>query len=187
MCDQVNKDASAAQIAAVKQVIAYIQSQCPNAKTIIRHYDVTTKHCPARYLDANKWAQLKSAVTGGAYTPPAPAQQPESVSQTILAVDGYVGQKTVKAWQTAMKTPVDGEISGQLKSLKKYHLRFTSNCIEYGSGGSQLIKAVQSKLGVTVDGQMGASVTLTLSITRRLSPPEALLPPKKARRTSWPL
>ncbi len=153
MCDQLYKDASAAQITAVRELIAYIQSQCPNAKTIIRHFDVTTKHCPARYLDANKWAQLKAAVTGGAYIEH--PQQSESVSQTILAVDGYVGNKTVKAWQKAMGTVQDGEISGQSRTLKKYHLRFTSSAIEYGSGGSTLIRAVQKKLGCEADGQMG--------------------------------
>lgn len=154
MCDQMNKDASAVQIEAVRKLIAYIQSQCPNAKTIIRHYDVTTKHCPARYLDSAKWTRLKAAVTGGTYE--APPQAAESHSETILAVDGYVGQQTVTAWQKALGTYQDGIISGQSRTLKKYHLRFTSNCIEYGSGGSSLIRAVQQKLGCDVDGQMGA-------------------------------
>lgn len=150
MCDQLYKDASAAQIAAVKEVIAYIKGQCPNVVGIIRHYDVTTKPCPARYLNHNKWQSLKAAVTGGTYTP-----ETEDTTTEILAVDGYVGPKTVTQWQRVMKTPVDGEISGQLKSLRKYHLRFTSGCIDYGSGGSTLIRAVQSKLGVDADGQMG--------------------------------
>lgn len=65
MCDQVNKDAGAKQIEAVKWLIAYIQKACPNAKTIIRHYDVTGKPCPARYLNADKWKALKVAVTVG--------------------------------------------------------------------------------------------------------------------------
>lgn len=68
MCDQVNKDAGAKQIEAVKWLIKHIQSKCPNAKTIIRHYDVNGKPCPARYLSASKWASLKKAVTGG-FTP----------------------------------------------------------------------------------------------------------------------
>lgn len=65
MCDQVNKDASSKQIEAVKWLIAYIQKSCPNAKTIIRHYDVNGKPCPARYRDSQKWESLKKAVTGG--------------------------------------------------------------------------------------------------------------------------
>ena len=55
-----------------------------------------------------------------------------------------------------MGTYPDGEISGQSRTLKKYHLRFTSNAIEYGSGGSSLIRAVQKAVGAEIDGQMGA-------------------------------
>lgn len=65
MCDQVNKDASAKQIEAVRWLVGYIQSKCSNAKTIIRHYDVNGKPCPARYLNASKWSSLKAAVSGG--------------------------------------------------------------------------------------------------------------------------
>lgn len=150
MCDQLNKDASDAQIAAVKELIAYIKTQCPNIVGIIRHYDVTTKSCPARYLNSSKWEKLKAAVTGGAYTPTS-----TDTATEILAVDGYVGDKTVRKWQQVMGTPQDGEISGQSASLRKYHLRFTSTALEYGSGGSTLIRAVQNSLGVEVDGQLG--------------------------------
>ena len=65
MCDQVNKDASAKQIEAVRWLVGYIQSKCSNAKTIIRHYDVNGKPCPARYLDASKWNSFKAAISGG--------------------------------------------------------------------------------------------------------------------------
>ena len=150
MCDQLNKDASAAQINAVRELITYIKSQCPNIVDVIRHYDRTTKRCPARYIDATKWAKLKAAVTGNAASAAS-----ETITPDRLTVDGYVGQQTVSAWQKAMGTVQDGEISGQSRTLKKYHLRFTSNCIEYGSGGSTLIRAVQKKLGCDVDGQMG--------------------------------
>ena len=33
---------------------------------VIRHYDVTDKRCPAPHVDADKWAALKSTITGGA-------------------------------------------------------------------------------------------------------------------------
>lgn len=150
MCDQLNRDASDAQIAAVKELIAYIKSQCPNIVGVIRHYDITTKSCPARYINSAKWEKLKAAVTGGTYTP----ASSDTISET-LAVDGYVGEKTVRQWQRIMGTPQDGEISGQSSSLRKYHLRFTSAALEYGSGGSSLIRAVQKKLGCNEDGQLG--------------------------------
>lgn len=150
MCDQMTKDASAAQIKAVAGVIKHILSQCPNAKTVIRHYDVTTKSCPARYLSASKWSQLKAALTDvGADLTFVDAAKYQ------LAVDGYAGSLTVSKWQGVLGTPQDGEISGQNKGLKKYHLNFTSTSIDYGSGGSTLIRKVQQVLGVEVDGQLG--------------------------------
>lgn len=59
LCDIVNKDPSAEQIKATREVIKYIQKYCPNAKTIIRHFDVNGKHCPVRFMDQSKWKALK--------------------------------------------------------------------------------------------------------------------------------
>mgnify|MGYP002622646137 CR=1 FL=1 len=152
MCDQLNKDASAAQIAAVCELIAFIKSQCPNVVDVIRHADVTTKSCPLRYLNNQKWAALKAAVTTGAAAQAAPAV---SEAPATLTVDGWVGALTVRKWQRVLGTPEDGVISGQTKSLKKYHLHFTNSAIEYGSGGSTVIRAVQRAVGVDADGLMG--------------------------------
>lgn len=63
MTDNLTKDPSAAQTEAVRQLVAYIQNVCPNAKSIVRHYDVTGKLCPARMVDEKKWAAFKSAIT----------------------------------------------------------------------------------------------------------------------------
>lgn len=75
-----------------------------------------------------------------------------------LTVDGIAGYKTIYKWQQIMGTPKDGEITGQNRSLRKFHLGFTSSAIEYGGGGSMLIEAVQRAVGLTgndVDGQLG--------------------------------
>lgn len=55
LCDNASKDPSAQQINAVKKCIRYIRRFCPNAKTLIRHYDVNGKMCPARMADERKW------------------------------------------------------------------------------------------------------------------------------------
>lgn len=60
LCDNVTKDPSEKQIKAVKRCIKYIQKYCKNAKTIIRHYDVTGKKCPGRMLDNTKWNEFRS-------------------------------------------------------------------------------------------------------------------------------
>ena len=66
LCDNETKDPSAAQIKSVKKLIKYIKKNCPNAKTIIRHWDVNGKDCPARMTGTNnkKWKNFKSQIGG---------------------------------------------------------------------------------------------------------------------------
>lgn len=92
MCDQVNKDASAKQIEAVKWLITYIKKSCPNAKTIIRHYDVNGKPCPARYLNSSKWNALKKAVTGTTSSSTTTSKPAASTSYKV-----WVGKVTASA------------------------------------------------------------------------------------------
>lgn len=71
-----------------------------------------------------------------------------------LDVDGWVGFLTVSDWQTAMKTPVDGIISGQALINRQFLPRLSS--VEYGRGGSQLIEAVQKRIirdGISVGAE----------------------------------
>lgn len=65
LCDCAKKDPSDKMIAATKKLVKYIQNACPNAKTIIRHWDVNGKSCPARMVGTNnkKWAAFKKAIT----------------------------------------------------------------------------------------------------------------------------
>lgn len=46
LCDCL-KDVGWEQMLAVRELVKYIQKKCPNAKTIIRHWDVNGKTCPA--------------------------------------------------------------------------------------------------------------------------------------------
>lgn len=59
LCDNLTKDPSTKQIKAVKQTINHIRKYCPNAKTLVRHFDVTGKHCPARMMDSKRWKKFK--------------------------------------------------------------------------------------------------------------------------------
>lgn len=62
LCGISKRDASPEQIEACRNVIIYIRKYCKNAKTIIRHFDVTGKHCPSRYMDDEKWDKLRKAI-----------------------------------------------------------------------------------------------------------------------------
>lgn len=67
LCDNLNRDPSWEQMLACRQLVQYIQSKCPNAKTIIRHFDITGKECPARMIGTNnyKWDKFKTFITEG--------------------------------------------------------------------------------------------------------------------------
>lgn len=60
MCDCAKKDPSKKMIKALKKTIKYIRKKCPNAKLIVRHWDVCGKLCPARMVGKNnkKWEKL---------------------------------------------------------------------------------------------------------------------------------
>lgn len=65
------------------------------ASRVIRHYDVTGKHCPAPYVNSSKWnalhAQITSGATdGGSYNPPStPSAPTESAGKVNVWYEGY--------------------------------------------------------------------------------------------------
>lgn len=63
LCD-CTKDVGWKQMLAVRELVKYIQKQCPNAKTIIRHWDVNGKSCPAPMVGKNnlKWKHLHNKI-----------------------------------------------------------------------------------------------------------------------------
>lgn len=62
LCDNLKKDPSEAQIKAVKELVVYIRKNCPNAKRIVRHFDVTGKYCPKRMMDKKKWNTFRGKI-----------------------------------------------------------------------------------------------------------------------------
>lgn len=69
LCGNLTKDPSEKQIKAVKKLVKYIRKYCPNAKTIIRHWDVNGKQCPARMVgqasttSGKRWTKFKKAIS----------------------------------------------------------------------------------------------------------------------------
>lgn len=52
MCDCL-KNVGWDQMLAVRELVQYIQKKCPNAKAIIRHWDVNGKECPKPMIGSN--------------------------------------------------------------------------------------------------------------------------------------
>ena len=63
MCLKTNWE----QMYATRKLVKYIQSKCPNAKTIIRHWDVNGKDCPVPFIGNGneKWTEFKRFITVG--------------------------------------------------------------------------------------------------------------------------
>lgn len=109
------------------------------------------------YGDGTAWDAYVRGGTGNTATvvpapkPSAPASQQLRTPQAIR-VDGRIGSATVSQWQRVMRTPVDGVISGQYR----VNYRPSMYSVSYHNHrGSALIRAVQRKLGVRVDGLLG--------------------------------
>lgn len=95
MCDNLSKDPSAKQTEAVRQLVEYIQGICPNARSIIRHYDVTGKLCPARMVDEKKWLAFKTAITA--------KQQPKQ------EVEDLTREETIKLFDELIEKKLSGK------------------------------------------------------------------------------
>ena len=70
-----------------------------------------------------------------------------------LDIDGVAGYNTVYEWQSQLGTVKDGEISGQYRGNYQYFEGIVS--VTFEGGGSQLVKAVQKKVGASDDGIWG--------------------------------
>lgn len=70
-----------------------------------------------------------------------------------LDVDGIGGWNTIIDLQHALGTIEDGWISGQYSGSKNYHWGMSN--VTYEGTGSQVVKALQKKVGAFVDGMWG--------------------------------
>lgn len=83
-----------------------------------------------------------------------------------ITVDGSWGIDTTKALQKIFKTTADGIISNQPSSNKKYLSAASTYTWNFKDkdykAGSQLIKALQKKIGATADGLFGKQSVIAL-------------------------
>ena len=57
--DIVGKEPSDEMIRQTWNVIKYIRKYCPNAKTLVRHFDVNGKHCPQIMMTDEAWNKFQ--------------------------------------------------------------------------------------------------------------------------------
>lgn len=79
--------------------------------------------------------------------------------QQLLAIDGSWGPATTRRLQEKLDTVgKDGIISGQIKNRANRNIP----SVQFGSGGSNVIRALQKLLGVTQDGNFGPATCTAL-------------------------
>lgn len=141
LCDCATKDPSDAMIKAVKELVKHIQSKCPNAKTICRHFDVTGKECPKRMSGKNnkKWEDFKKAITGEKTTSKTSKASSVLTAPTITLVKGSKGEQ-VKLLQKCLNKLINAklEVDGS-----------------YGPATEKAVKAYQKKKKLSQDGKCG--------------------------------
>lgn len=130
---------------------------------VIRHYDATRKVCPAPFVnDESRWQDFKKAL-GGKSTSSSTTNSTSSSSSSnnsssnSLAVDGKWGTATTKRAQQVFGTTVDGIVTDQYACYKNQNpglisFEWLNNPSSYGS---ELIRAIQKKVGANVDGHIG--------------------------------
>lgn len=74
----------------------------------------------------------------------------------------WTGPRMVREWQSQRGTTADGVISGQPRSNKRYLPNVEPSCVQYGPGGSDLVRSVQRLVGSDADGYMGAGTVRAL-------------------------
>lgn len=87
-------------------------------------------------------------------------KKPAKKKKSNLTVDGKWGKSTTRALQKALGTPVDGIISKQPRNSVSQSLY--SNTVSFGSGGSNVIVALQNKIKVSADGKLGPATVRAL-------------------------
>lgn len=136
-------------------------------KNVFPHQDFQATACPGAIAGTQRNAYMARAgywydrMTGEKPSPSKPVDKPvvskpaAKPSITKLSVDGYLGALTVGRLQQVLGTTADGVISGQDRGNAEYLPALSG--VEYTSAapGSQMVIALQKRLGVTADGHLG--------------------------------
>lgn len=138
--------------------------------------------CPGAYLESQMTtiaAEVNKLLASGATTytwngttasggSSAPSSSKPAPSSGKIAVDGKWGQATTRKAQQVFGTTVDGIISRQKYSCKKYLLNAYTSSWDFRTSnfgnGSQLIRAIQARIGAVVDGFFGPNSVKKLQV-----------------------
>ncbi len=104
LCDCIT-NTNWAQMLACRELVLYIQKKCPNAKTIIRHWDVTGKPCPGCMSGKHnaKWNNFHNFLTGNTSFKARVLQKAALRSSPKITSNNKTGVKTIGSDITIIK------------------------------------------------------------------------------------
>ena len=131
-----------------------------DASHVVRHYDASRKQCPAYYAsNSSAWNSLHAQITGGSVSG-------SSSAGSSLGDTSWTGPLMLSEMQRQLGTTVDGKISNQSSYIRRTILwRVQSDCFDgstTASNGSQMVVALQKKVGAAADGFCGPATVKAL-------------------------
>lgn len=144
-----------AQKNAGSELVEYLKKKY-SIGIVVRHKDLAATACPGKNFPFEEILQGVKTET----KQPEQVEQKKQESNNKLVEDGIWGKGTTKRAQEVFGTPIDGVITGQLKSCAKYFPGIVS--VSYGRGGSALVRAIQKWLCIREDGYIGKQFVLAL-------------------------
>lgn len=158
-----------AQLKSGMELNKWLIDQLPNVSKndIIGHRDLASTSCPGQNF---RMSELIKGVGGKSVKPSktSTTKPSKSKNKANLTVDGKWGKSTTRALQKALGTPVDGIISKQPRNSVSQSLY--GGTVHFGSGGSNVIVALQKKIKVNADGKLGPATIRSLQ--KHLGTPE---------------
>lgn len=140
-----------AEINAAKYIAKILKEHGWGISRVKRHYDFSGKDCPHRTMDKG-WQRFLNMIQA--------ELDGNSVSAVAnkLVVDEDWGRATTTRTQEVLETYVDGIVSRQPKSNKKYLPNCMTSSWKFVTlyrGGSAMVKAMQELVGAKPDGYFG--------------------------------
>ncbi len=155
------------------------------ASGVIRHYDVTGKRCPAPYVSADKWAELKAAITGGGVSgggeAAAPAGSVSDLARRVIAGEfgnGEARKAALGSRYAEVQAEVNRMLSGSESGGSGADIEALAQAVirgEYGNGDARRAalgssyEAVQARVNQLLGsgGSSGGSSAVDIdSLTR---------------------
>lgn len=137
-----------AQLKAGQELVAYLKKKY-GISNVKKHNDFGSTDCPGKNFPIDK---IKNSTSSSGST-----SSSVSNSSSDLDVDGKWGTATTKRAQEVFGTTVDGIVTDQYLCYKSQNpglisFEWLNNPSSYGS---ELIRAIQKKVGANVDGHIG--------------------------------